>query len=55
MNRGLGGVLTLPSRGLVSGAATSELLPIYLDALGVLTNLSPKATFNDSFSLIYLK
>jgi hypothetical protein len=55
MNRGLGGVLTLPSRGLVSGAATSDLLPIYLGALGVMTNLSPKATFNDSFSLIYLK
>jgi hypothetical protein len=36
MTRGLGGVLTLPIRGLSSGVGLrSDLLPIYLGALGV--------------------
>jgi hypothetical protein len=36
MTRGLGGVLTLPSRGLSSGVGLrSDLLPIYLGVLGV--------------------
>jgi hypothetical protein len=36
MTRGLGGVLTLPSRGLSSGVGLrSDLLTIYLGALGV--------------------
>jgi hypothetical protein len=47
MTRGLGGVLTLPSRGHTPGGGhRSDLLPIYLGALGV---------FFSCFSLVALR